>query len=129
MAKNRRPPNYFRGIRNGHLIGAGNKFVPVYKKNGKINWRNSVRNQGISGIKTHKFKLTQKNFASRLRKPNFKSQQPIRTKTQLNRKDNTKRLQGIERLKKQIAKTAPTPSTKMKMKSRTPARKPPTKGR
>jgi len=131
MAKKRTQRPIARlSVKNAHLIGAGAKFTPVYTNEGKINFRASVIKQSNSRDvpklpKSNRGK-TQSNFRMTVQ---FKAQQHTMAPQQkpLKAKLDHVRLKGLKRMQQNIIKNAP--STKIKMKSRTPAKKGPAKGR
>jgi hypothetical protein len=118
-------------IKNAHLIGAGNKFNPVYTNKGVINYRASVIKQsGKHSVPPMPKTTTKKNISKvstsfKLANKSYQINQP-QQKT-IKAKDMTVRLTGLQKMKSKIAKSTPSPIIKQqKVKT---AKKSPNKGR
>ncbi len=124
-----------RGIKNAHMIGAGAKFTPVYSNKGVVNWRGSVMKQGRSQTlpsmpKTASKKpIRQVSTSFKLSSKSYKAQpsKPMVVKVP----DKNVRFKGLQQMKKQIAKTTPSPKVQIKTKAKAIIKKPkpPSRGR
>ena len=117
-------------LKNAHLVGAGAKFTPVYTSENKINWRGSVIKQSNSRSIPSMPKSVTKKPIDKI-STSFKtifSKHQINQAKQVNLKVNEVRLKGLQKIKTNIAKSAPSTIVKMQ-KTKSIKRKPPTKGR
>lgn len=117
-------------LKNEHLIGGGAKFTPVYTNKGTINWRGSVMKQkGGQSLPEMPKSAPQKTVGkiSTTFKTSFKAHQSKQDQ-QITVKAQTVRLQGLQKMKQNIAKSAPSPNITMQKKKEV-AKTPINKGR
>lgn len=105
-------------LKNEHLIGGGAKFTPVYTNKGTINWRGSVMKQkGSHSLPDLPKSAPQKTVGkiSTTFKTSYKAHQSKQDQ-QMTVRTQTVRLQGLQKMKQNMAKSAPSPNISMQKK-------------